>query len=230
MNLIKQNLLKIKKRISLACNKFKKNAKNITLIAVSKNQSINNIKKAIKNKQFFFGENYVQEAILKIKELSFAIKDNIVWHFIGKLQSNKAKLVAKYFDWCHTVDSLKTANKLNKYRLEYQEYPLNILIQININNEKNKSGINNLVDLNLLIDKITKLKNLKFRGLMTIPKIQTNPLVNFLKISKINEDLKKKYSQIDRLSMGMSQDFESAIQAGSNMLRIGTAIFGKRKK
>lgn len=234
MENIKQNLIKVNQRIYAICKKTGRNINNIKIVAVSKKKSINFIKEAIKYNQYCFGENYVKESIKKIKY--FANNKKLEWHFIGKIQSNKAKAISNNFKWCHTVDSIDIAKKLNNYRNDNLN-KLNILIQININNEKNKSGIllnntNELSQITKLIKEIILLKKLKLRGLMIIPDINkkkySDQLYNFLKISKILKNLKKKYKYIDTLSMGMSNDLEAAIEAGSNMLRIGESIFGKR--
>lgn len=234
MENIQENLIKINKRIHLICKKNGIIKNKIKLIAVSKKKSINFIKQAIRCHQYFFGENYIQEAIEKIKY--FATNKKIEWHFIGKIQSNKVKVIANSFNWCHTIDSIKIAQKLNKYRSNNLD-KLNVLIQININNEKNKSGIllnniNQLNQMNKVIKEINLLERLKLKGLMIIPDVNKTKYVdqlnNFLTISKILKKLKKKYKHMNTLSMGMSKDLEAAIEGGSNMLRIGESIFGKR--
>lgn len=227
MELIQQNLLIVKKRILSACKKFGKDEKKITVIAVSKKQSIFLIKQAINFGQNFFGENYVQEGLEKIQKLNYY--KNIKWHFIGKIQSNKIKFISKNFSWCQTIDNFKVAKKLNETR-PINLKPLNVLIQVNINNEKNKPGVS-IDTVKDLAKEITEFPKLKLRGLMAIPKTETNyekQRLTFFKISKLMFSLKQLYLNCDTLSLGTSNEIENAIEAGSNMLRIGTSIFGTR--
>lgn len=227
MKLIQQNLLNIKKRILSACKKFGKDEKKIILVAVSKKKSINLIKEAIDCNQFIFAESYVQEGIKKVQYFSDYKK--LSWHFIGQIQSNKVKFISKNFSWCQSVDKINLAEKLNLFRPENLK-PLNVLIQVNITKEKNKSGV--FFDkIDELADKINQLPKLKFRGLMAIPSAKENyneKILTFTKISQLMFNLKKTYENCDVLSLGMSQDLETAISVGSNMLRIGTSIFGIR--
>ncbi|MBK4764793.1 MAG: YggS family pyridoxal phosphate-dependent enzyme [Pantoea sp. Brub] len=225
MNKIQNNLTKIFHRIHTSAIKCNRNPNEIKLIAVSKNRSIMQIISAIDAGQTSFGENYVQESIDKIHNLSKSY-DNLEWHFIGHLQSNKSKLVSENFSWCHTVDRLKIAQKLNDHRpIGYK--PLNILIQINISLEPKKSGIL-INDVTSLTEKIINLPKLKLRGIMAIPKLEkifANQLLIYNKIANIFYMLQQKYNNIDTLSLGMSNDMESAIIAGSTMIRIGKDIF-----
>lgn len=227
MNQIKNNIITIKNYIKDISFSINRNPKKIKLIAVSKYQSISNIKHAILSGQTSFGENYIQESIKKIKK----INHNLDWHFIGKIQSNKISFISKYFSWCHSIENIKSAIKLNRNR-SISKVPLNILIQININKEPQKQGI--LQDkIFLLAEQISKLSNLKFRGIMGLPKFSTNyneQLINNYKISKMFYDLRKEHTKIDTLSLGTSHDIKSAIISGSTMLRIGSKIFGKREK
>lgn len=228
MTLIYNNLLIVKKRILSACKKFSKEENKITIVAVSKMQSVNNIKKAISFGQVHFGENYIQEAIKKIDKLSN--NKMIKWHFIGKIQSNKIKIISKNFSWCHSIDKFDTIKKLHNAR-PVSIKPLNVLIQINISKEINKSGIEEKY-LNTFAEEILNHSRLRLKGIMFIPKIEKNidkKIIIFKKIAKIMNNFKKQYSNYDTLSLGMSDDLELAISVGSNMLRIGTSIFGMRK-
>lgn len=220
---IKHNLVKLRQKISNVCRIHNRDPKDIKLVAVSKNKSVYYIHEALNNNQIDFGENYVQEGMKKI----FLLKKNkeITWHFIGKLQSNKSKLVATYFNWCHTVDRISIANKLNKYRPQHLQ-PLNVLIQINFDNEKIFAISSNSVPN--LISHIITLPNLKMRGFMAVMKPNRNVKKNYKIISDIFIAYKNKYTFFDTLSLGMSNDLELAIQSGSTLLRIGTDIFGKR--
>nr|CBA73650.1 amino acid racemase [Arsenophonus nasoniae] len=200
---------------------------DITLLAVSKTKSCDAIQEAIDAGQYQFGENYLQEGIEKIAY--FRHKQDLIWHFIGALQSNKSRLVAEHFDWCHTIDRLKIAQRLNNQR-PINKTPLNVLIQINISDEISKSGIAP-EELDKLAAEIVLLPNLKLRGLMAIP-APNNELSQQISIFRSMENLfnqlKKQYPNIDTLSMGMTADLDIAIAWGSTLVRIGTAIFGSR--
>jgi pyridoxal phosphate enzyme (YggS family) len=212
----------IKENISFINEKIKRNA---TIIAVSKKKSAELIKEAFESGVENFGENYLQEAIEKI---SFLKHLKINWHFIGKIQSNKCKEIAKNFEWVHTVDRFKIAKLLN------DNCPLNktinVLIQINIDKEESKSGINEEEILSLA-EGISSLPNLKLKGVMVIPKNESDKKlteISFEKTAKASMRLKDKFPHANEVSMGMSNDFELAIKKGSTMIRIGTGIFGER--
>lgn len=212
----------IKENISFINEKIKRNA---TIIAVSKKKSAELIKEAFESGVENFGENYLQEAIEKI---SFLKHLKINWHFIGKIQSNKCKEIAKNFEWVHTVDRFKIAKLLN------DNCPLdktiNILIQINIDKEESKSGINDEEILSLA-ERISSLPNLKLKGVMVIPKNESDKKlteISFEKTAKASMRLRDKFPHANEVSMGMSNDFELAIKKGSTMIRIGTGIFGER--
>lgn len=212
----------IKENISFINEKIKRNA---TIIAVSKKKSAELIKEAFESGVENFGENYLQEAIEKI---SFLKHLKINWHFIGKIQSNKCKEIAKNFEWVHTVDRFKIAKLLN------DNCPLNktinVLIQINIDKEESKSGINEEEILSLA-EGISSLPNLKLKGVMVIPKNESDKKlteISFEKTVKASMRLRDKFPHANEVSMGMSNDFELAIKKGSTMIRIGTGIFGER--
>ncbi|WGL99007.1 YggS family pyridoxal phosphate-dependent enzyme [Arsenophonus sp. aPb] len=227
MKKIQQNLVNVKNRIIQAANKYHRSPEDITLLAVSKTKSCDAIQEAIDAGQYQFGENYLQEGIEKIAY--FSHKQDLIWHFIGALQSNKSRLIAENFDWCHTIDRLKIAQRLNNQR-PANKTPLNVLIQINISDEISKSGIAP-EELDKLAAEIVLLPNLKLRGLMAIP-APNNELSQQMSIFRSMENLfnqlKKQYPDIDTLSMGMSADLDIAIACGSTLVRIGTAIFGSR--
>ncbi|MDC9604976.1 YggS family pyridoxal phosphate-dependent enzyme [Xenorhabdus griffiniae] len=228
MNNIEQNLHDVRNRMTLAAQKCGRSPEEITLLAVSKTKPVDAIAEAIANGQREFGENYVQEGVEKIQY--FNNHDDLVWHFIGPLQSNKSRLVAENFDWCHTVDRVKIAQRLNEQRPENRS-PLNVLIQINISREESKSGIL-LEELTELAATIDGLPNLVLRGLMAIPAPESNferQIAIFRQMEKALIELKAQYSQVDTLSMGMTDDMEAAITCGSTLVRIGTAIFGARQ-
>ena len=222
---ISQNLSQIQQRIQQIAHQCHRS--DIRLLAVSKTKPVQAIEEAIQAGQKAFGENYVQEGVEKINY--FKENEEIEWHFIGPLQSNKTRLVAEHFDWIQTVDRLKIAERLNKQR-PVGKAPLNVLIQINISDESSKSGIVPEEMLELA-HKIASLPNLRLRGLMAIPKPERDPeqqKVALRKMEQLFHRLQQDFSGIDTLSMGMSDDMQSAIECGSTMVRIGTAIFGAR--
>ena len=211
--MIKDNLTKVQNRIHAV------DANNqVTLIAVSKTKPISDLQQAIDCGQRHFGENYLQEALEKIKALK---GQNLIWHFIGPIQSNKTKQIAQHFDWVHSVDRLKIAKRLNDQRPEHLE-KLSVLLQVNIDNEPTKSGVleSEIIDI---LPHFKNLKNISLRGFMCIPS-PDNAQKSFEKMAKIMQ----KHPEMDTLSMGMSQDLELAIKNGATFVRIGTDIFGKR--
>lgn len=226
MTSIQHNLQQVRERISAAAARCGRDPAEITLLAVSKTKPASAIEEAVAAGQRCFGENYVQEGVDKIKASGNSALD---WHFIGPLQSNKSRLVAEHFSWCHTVDRLKIAARLNEQRPQ-ELPPLNVLIQINISDENSKSGIM-LEALSELAKEISLLPRLTLRGLMAIPAPESDYARQLAVCSQMAEafnELKKKYPSVDTLSLGMSDDMDAAIAAGSTMVRIGTAIFGAR--
>ena len=228
MDKIKKNILEIKKNISKISLDLNRAIDSVTLMAVSKKQSAENIREAYRAGQKDFGENYLQESISKIHELHDL---EIIWHYIGSIQSNKSKLIAENYDWVHSIDKISTLKKINKYRDGFSR-KINICIQVNIDAEETKSGIymNEVEDF---IKECNSMKQVNIRGLMAIPKYQSDSdLKNkaFMKIKHLFDDLIKKGYKLDTLSIGMSSDYEEAIESGSTIVRIGTAIFGERKK
>ncbi|MDP8033429.1 YggS family pyridoxal phosphate-dependent enzyme [Pasteurella atlantica] len=223
---IEQNLTQIKKQICKFLQKCNR-SDQVTLLAVTKTKPVNDIEQAIACGQRAFGENYVQEGVEKIAY--FHNYNDLEWHFIGTLQSKKTRLVAAYFDWVQTIDRLKVATRLNEQRPEHLA-PLNVLIQINISDEESKSGIAPREMLSLA-NEIMLLPRLKLRGLMAIPKSESEPEKQKIALNKMKalfDTLQQHYPEIDTLSMGMSNDMQSAIECGSTMVRIGSAIFGAR--
>ena len=200
---------------------------NLRLVAVSKKHGVEKIKKLYDLGQKDFGENYVQEAIEKIEY--FKDKD-ITWHFIGPIQSNKCQLIAKNFDWIHSIDRVKIFNKIEKCSFELNK-KINYLIQINISKEESKSGLS-LDDLDDFINQLdTNSTGMILRGIMALPTNtnDTNILTSeFTLMQSVFNELRAKYQTIDTLSMGMSNDYQIAIDNGSTMVRIGTKIFGER--
>ena len=221
-----ENIQKIILDIKENCNLSKRSVEDVVLIGASKSQTIEKIivayEEGIKN----FGENYLQEAEEKISKLD----QDIIWHFIGSIQSRKAKRIAEIFDWVHTIDSFKVAEKLNSSRPK-SKGALNACLQLNIDDEESKSGLK-IENLEEIIQEIEALKNLKIRGLMVIPKPRDSEEEQrkvFRKVKEIYDSLIRKGHNFDTLSMGMTSDYGVAIQEGATMIRIGTGIFGPRR-
>jgi pyridoxal phosphate enzyme (YggS family) len=206
-----------------------RNPETIRLVAVSKTVPVEKVKEAIEAGVSILGENYIQEAREKINALS---SYPVSWHFIGHLQTNKAKYVVKLFDLIHSVDSLKLAREINKQAGKINKVQ-KILIQVNIGEENSKSGVSSN-DAEILIREISHLQNLSVKGLMALPPFYSNPervRTYFSATRELRDQIKKKNISnisMDELSMGMTGDFEVAIEEGSTLVRIGTAIFGKR--
>lgn len=229
-NVLRDNLHAVQARIEAACAASARSAKSVQLLAVSKTFSADDVGQVAAYGQRDFGENYIQEGVDKI----IALQDSqpaLVWHCIGPMQSNKTKLVAEHFDWAHTVDRLKIAQRLSDQRPAHLA-PLNVCLQVNIDGGETKSGIAP-ADVLALAAEVAKLPRLALRGLMTIP----DPVEGFdaqvavhAKARALFDEVKAALNlpQFDTLSMGMTGDLEAAVQAGSTMVRVGTAIFGGR--
>ncbi|MFZ7109897.1 YggS family pyridoxal phosphate-dependent enzyme [Avibacterium avium] len=227
---IQQNLQQVQQQIQQACQQANRTISEVSLLAVSKTKPVEAILTAYQAGQRQFGENYVQEGVEKIQHFE-GQKVDLEWHFIGPLQSNKSRLVAEHFDWIQTLDRAKIADRLNDQRPHYKK-PLNVLIQINISDESSKSGIQPVE----MLDLAKHIKNLPYlclRGLMAIP-APTDDIHQqkqaFMQMQQLFDQLQRALPecQIDTLSMGMSDDLTAAIECGSTMVRIGTAIFGAR--
>jgi len=223
---ITDHLAQVRKRIADAASTAGRDAADITLLAVSKTQSVAAVRDAYAAGQRDFGENFVQEAIAKIEALDYP---DVRWHFIGHIQSNKTRDIARHFDWVHTIDRLKTARRLSAQRPHYSD-PLAVCIQVNLAKEPQKGGVAS-VDLAPLAHAVAALPRLDLRGLMTIPPADAGAtaiaeLFDELRacLARLNDD----GLALDTLSMGMSADLEIAIAHGSTIVRIGTAIFGPR--
>lgn len=202
---------------------------SVELLAVSKTKPIELIVDAYRAGHRKFGENYVSEVVEKIEQLKEY--QDIEWHFIGPIQSNKTRHLAESVNWVHSIDRDKIAKRLSEQRPKSLP-PLNVLIQVNIDNEQTKSGVS-IEQVESLAAIIEQLPNLTLRGLMAIPTKTDNAEQQKSAFSRLNDcftKLKTQYNQVDTLSMGMSGDMEAAIAQGSTMVRIGTAIFGAREK
>jgi pyridoxal phosphate enzyme (YggS family) len=238
MNSIVVNLIQVRERIELAALAAKREPEEVELLAVSKTFPASAVEEAMHAGQSSFGENYVQEAVEKITKLE-KLRPWLIWHFIGPLQSNKTREVAEHFNWVHSVDRLKIAERLSTQRGEFSNLgELQVCVQVNVSQEDSKSGVA-LADAEDLCNAISKLPNIVLRGLMAIPAPTPDPAIQRREFALVRECFERirlahlldpGYQFFDNLSMGMSDDLESAIAEGSTMVRVGTAIFGKRDK
>lgn len=225
------NLANIRQQIQQV-SQYNQCAENsVKLLAVSKTKPIAMIEQAIVAGQRLFGENYVQEGVEKIQHFAnLPVGKELEWHFIGALQSNKTRVVASHFDWVQTLDRLKIAERLSEQR-PAELGALNVLIQINISDEASKAGILP-TEMMAFAHKINALPNLALRGLMAIPKPESDPARQRIALAQMHQlfaQLQGEFEGVDTLSMGMSDDLTTAIACGSTMVRIGTAIFGSRE-
>jgi len=223
---VTENLALISNLLTNAAVDAKREPNAVKLLAVSKKQPLEKILAAAENDQRDFGENFVQEGLQKIRQ---ANRSDLIWHFIGHLQSNKTRDVAENFDWVHTVDKFKIARRLSEQRPESLP-PLNICVQVNIDNEPGKSGVA-LADTLELAVACTQLPNLTLRGLMCLPMNRNDfdqQRAPYAALRMLGDALQREQVHIDTLSMGMSNDYAAAIHEGATIVRIGTAIFGQR--
>lgn len=223
------SLTTVRERIARAELRFGRKPGSVELLAVSKTFPVECILDAIAGDQRQFGENYFQEAQAKIADSRLSGID-LMWHFIGPVQGNKATLIAKAFAWVHTVDRLSIAVRLNEQR-PAQLPPLNICLQVNISAEPSKAGVN-LEQLPGLAATVAKLPRLRLRGLMAIPRASTDFAQQrepFRALHETYEQLRGAGHSLDTLSMGMSEDLEAAIAEGATLVRVGSAIFGTRQ-
>ncbi|NQZ09333.1 MAG: YggS family pyridoxal phosphate-dependent enzyme [Algicola sp.] len=208
--------------------KHHRDENSVDLLAVSKTKPLELIVDAYQQGHRKFGENYAVEAAEKVEQLK-DYKD-IEWHFIGPIQSNKTRLLCDSFDWVHSIDRQKIAQRLNDQRSD-QLSPMNVLIQVNVDNEEAKAGVS-LDEVAALANAIAQMPKLKLRGIMAIPQKTQDPEQQNLAFSRLHDcfsQLKTQYTDIDTLSMGMTADLDAAIAQGSTMVRLGTAIFGARE-
>ena len=234
---IKENLLGVMERIEKAARKVGRDPNEIKLVAVSKTVEAARIKEAIEAGVSILGENYVQEAQKKIEEVGrpacterFGEGRPVSWHFIGHLQSNKVKYAIRLFDMVHSLDSIPLAEELNR-RAEQADRVIRVMIEVNLSKEATKFGTDEEVVVNLA-KRIQNLKHLSLEGLMTMPPYFDSPEMSrpyYIALRALKERMVKEGVPMKELSMGMSNDFEIAIEEGATYVRVGTAIFGPRK-
>jgi PLP dependent protein len=220
---ITDHLADIIERVARAAQHSGRSATSVTIVAISKQQPSSAIVAAHRAGVTHFGESYAQEALPKIDALA---ELPIAWHFVGRLQSNKTRQVAERFAWVHTVDRLRIAERLNEQRPAFAA-PLNVLLQVNQGDESQKTGVA-VAEVAELARAVSTLPRLKLRGLMTLPPQRGAPADWFAELAALRTRLERDGIALDTLSMGMSADFEAAIAAGATLVRIGTAIFGRR--
>ncbi|VAX06490.1 UPF0001 protein YggS [hydrothermal vent metagenome] len=226
MNPIASRLIKVQQEIDEATARFGRAAGQIQLLAVSKTRPTQDIQAALDAGQHYFGESYLQEAMRKIQAMAGTTAK---WHFIGRIQSNKTRVIAEHFDWVHSICSLKHARRLNDQRPD-DLAPLNICLQINLSKEESKAGIAP-EEAASTVAKLRSLPHLRLRGLMTLPApAQTleQQRLPFRALRELRDQLATPELPLETLSMGMSGDIQAAIAEGATIVRVGTAIFGPR--
>ncbi|MCC2954016.1 YggS family pyridoxal phosphate-dependent enzyme [Massilia sp. IC2-477] len=230
MSIIAENLQAVEATIAAACAASNRGRETVQLLAVSKTFPAEAVVEAMAAGQRAFGENYLQEALDKMQEVARLQPETPVsWHFIGPIQSNKTRPIAASFQWVHTVERLKIAQRLSEQRPP-ELGPLDICLQVNISGEASKSGASE-AELPELARQVAALPNLRLRGLMAIPEpttIEAEQRAAFARLRGLYEGLQKSGLALDTLSMGMSGDLKAAIAEGATIVRIGSAIFGAR--
>jgi pyridoxal phosphate enzyme (YggS family) len=228
MTMIGDKLQQVRTRIVTACTALGRDPASVRLLAVSKTFDADAVRAAHAAGQRAFGENYVQEGVAKIEALA-DLRAQLEWHCIGPLQSNKTRVVAAHFDWVHSIDRLKIAERLAEQRPAGLP-PLQVCLQVNVDGGANKSGLAP-EDAVALAQAVAALPRLRLRGLMAIPEPApdfASQRALFLRAAAVFEQIRRAGIAVDTLSLGMSADLEAAVAAGSTMVRIGTAIFGPR--
>lgn len=231
MSSIAQNLQRVQHQITVATEKSGRAPSSVQLLAVSKTFDASAVLEAVQAGQRAFGENYLQEALEKIAALTaLAPQASLEWHFIGPIQSNKTRPIAEHFDWVHSVDRLKIAQRLSEQR-PAERGPLNICLQVNISDEDSKSGLTP-AELPQVAAQVAQLPGLRLRGLMAIPAPSADVVQQraaFAAVRRLQEQLQADGLALDTLSMGMSADLDAAVAEGASIVRIGSAIFGARQ-
>tara|TARA_B100000767_G_scaffold92416_1_gene88854 strand:- start:245 stop:949 length:705 start_codon:yes stop_codon:yes gene_type:complete len=231
MKTIQERIKALRQRIVIAAQDAGRNERDIEVLAVSKTRDLQAINQAIAAELCAFGENYVQEAVAKIEQVEHR---PIVWHFIGALQTNKTRTVAERFDWVHSVDRVKIAQRLSSQR-DPALGRLNICLQVNIDSQSSKAGFSPDA-VGDAVKRILDLPQIQLRGLMAIPAPQDGEIAQrsvFARVRALQQEINSRLDnrqKLDTLSMGMSADLEAAIHEGATIVRIGTDIFGPRTR
>ncbi|PPE71128.1 YggS family pyridoxal phosphate-dependent enzyme [Caldimonas thermodepolymerans] len=228
MATIAENIQQVRQRIAAACAQAGRDVQSVTLLAVSKTFPAEAVREAIDAGLTRFGENYVQEGVEKIGALA-GLRERLEWHLIGPLQSNKTRVVAEHFDWVHSVDRLKIAERLSAQRPPHLP-PLQLCLQVNISGEATKSGIAPEAVRELALQ-VSRLPHVRLRGLMAIPEPAADAQAQrrpHRALRELLDALNREGLGLDTLSMGMTADLEAAILEGATIVRVGTAIFGRR--
>jgi len=234
MTTIDNNLQLVRARIKQACTAAGRDADSVLLLAVSKTFGAQAVREAAQAGQRRFGENYIQEAVDKMAEVAaMALPEPLEWHCIGPVQSNKTRLVAEHFDWVHTVDRLKTAQRLSDQRPAHLA-PLQVCIQVNVDGGSTKAGVPH-EDAIALARAVARMPQLRLRGVMSIPDVAADAAAQrdvLMQVRAVFDSLRALEGDglggVDTLSLGMTADLEPAVQAGSTMVRVGSGIFGAR--
>jgi len=235
-----ENVRAVRARIAAAAAQCGRNAHSVTIVAASKSQPLTAIEAAARAGIAHFGESYLQEALHKLAEAArnapatgsrtaAEASPSLTWHFIGQLQANKTRAIAEHFDWVHSVDRLRLAQRLSAQR-PYYAAPLNVCIQVNVAGEASKAGVVPQ-EAQALVAAAAELPRLRVRGLMCLPPAEEAPERQrhwFRELRHLFEELNDRGASLDTLSMGMSADLEAAVAEGATMVRIGTALFGPR--
>ena len=232
MTTIEDNLQLVRERLSRACAAAGRDVNTVTLLAVSKTFGPDDVVAAVAAGQRAFGENYIQEGVEKVLALQALLPGQaLAWHCIGPVQSNKTRLVATHFDWLHSVDRLKIAQRLSEQR-PVERPPLQVCLQVNVDGGANKAGVSP-DELAELAQAVSRLPRLRLRGLMAIPEPSDDVGIQraaFRRLRELLEDLRALGLDLDTLSMGMSDDLEAAVAEGSTLVRVGRAVFGHRPR
>ena len=228
MATIAENIQAVHRRMAAACAQVPRPAQSVTLLVVGKTFGPDALREAFDAGERHFGENYVQEAQDKIAALA-DLREHIQWHLIGPLQSNKTRVVAESFDWVHTVDRLKIAQRLSEQRPAHLP-PLRLCLQVNISGEASKSGLS-VAEVPAVAHAVAALPQVRLRGLMAVPAPAADAAAQRLPHAQLRQllvRLQQEGLEVDTLSMGMTADLEAAIAEGATIVRVGTAIFGAR--
>lgn len=228
MSRVTDKILSLQGKIETTAVRFGRDPASIRLLGVTKKQPLERVRAALEAGLSDLGESYLQEAITRIEALS-GVASGVVWHFIGRIQANKTAGIATHFDWVHTVDRLRVAQRLSDQRSPHAA-PLELCLQVNLHSDPGRAGVAP-ESLPELAEAVAALPRVELRGLMCLPPYEQHvdrQRVHFAHLRCLREELNSRGFELDTLSMGMSHDMEAAIAEGATILRIGTALFGRR--